>query len=156
MPAQLELFDGPGLTFEQFMAAPATWYEGLPDLSGLAQFVVLIRSPFDPERRTRSQLQARHRETGTEPALAWIRDLKGTPEEWAESICALLEDGQSRTFNRIMLDLTERLYTADVAAGKAPEKGLWLAVERRRVFWAHLEDGAVWFALAPAEAGAGQ
>lgn len=45
------------------------------------------------------------------------------------------------------LTLTGRRYTADVALGKPPELGLWLAVERRLVFWSNLEDGAVWFAV---------
>lgn len=125
-----------------FMAAPATWHEGLPDRSGLAQYTVALRSPWDPERLTRAEQRA----TGG-GFEAWRKDLVGEPRSWAAAIIRLLRDGQSRTFNRIVLDLTARQYTADVALGKVPEVGLWLAVERGAIWWANLADGAVWFAL---------
>jgi len=143
MSTQLTLALG-DLTFDEQMARPCTWYTGVPDLSGLAAFVIMIRSPHDPERLTRAE--ARALGGGWQ---AWIEDMKGSPVTWAAAIVRLLRDGQSRTFNRLVLDLTGRLYTADVAAGKAPEQGLWLAVERGLVLWANQEDGATWFAVRP-------
>ncbi len=129
------------LTFEELMARPVTWYSGVPDTSEAFAYVVLIRSPFDPERLRRSEQRKLGR--GFE---AWREDLRGDPRAWAAKFVRLLRDGQSRTFNRLVLDATGRLYTADTASGKAPERGLWLAVEKGLLWWAHLDDGATWFA----------
>lgn len=141
---QLSLFEPAPQTFAEVMAAPCRWCEGVPDRSGLAQFTVAIRSPHDPRRLSRKQ---RHRVgAGFE---AWRDDMKGSARGWAAAIVRLLRDRQSRTFNHIVLDLTARHHTADVALGKPPEDGLWLAVERGLVWWANTEDGCVRFAARP-------
>lgn len=130
------------LTFDELMARPAAWHVDPPDRSGLAAYRVAIRSPFDPPRTPRTARRGQE--------LAWRTDLSGNPRRWAAAMVRLLrQDGQSRTFNRLVLDLTARQYTADTALGKAPEAGLWLAVERGLIVWADLEDGAVWFSTVP-------
>jgi hypothetical protein len=106
-----------------------TWSTGDEcDRSGVAQYVHCIRGADDPERLSRKEQRARG--AGFD---AWREDMKGEPAAWAERIVELLGDGTPRTFNRIVLELTGCLYTADVALGKAPDEGLWLAVADRRL-----------------------
>lgn len=42
---------------------------------------------------------------------------------WKEAIWRILEDGDPRTFNHIMVEVCDR--TADFCAGRAPETALW-------------------------------
>ena len=103
--------------------APAsTWWRGLPDLSGAAQYVVLIRSEADPERspRAKGSDKAPHITIGKVPA-----------KTWAGRIATLLADGEPRTFNRIAVELVDK--TADVVTDTTFEAGLWKLVERGTV-----------------------
>jgi len=97
------------------------WLRAVPDRSGAYDYLVLVRDSLrDPQRRLRGS------EAGD---VAPHRALKKTrPEEWAEKIVALLEDGKPRTFNAIAVELLDK--TADVVGGTPVEKGLWLLVER--------------------------
>jgi len=135
----------PADEFEGLMAAPATWYRGMPVLSGLAQYTVAIRSPHDPTPMTRSQRQA----SGVD-ADSWRSNMKGDVRSWAASLLWLWRrEGRSLTFNAAITLLTRGKYTADVALGRTPEDALWLLVRRGWLLWANLADGAVWFALVP-------
>lgn len=146
MSAQLELPFSRELSFDELMARPCSWHRGEPDRSGLAAYLVLCRSRFDPERLTRAE--ARARGGGFE---AWRRDMRGDPIAWAAAIVRCLRRlGRSSTFNGLVLELTGRMYTADVAFQKAPEEGLWLAVRRGLVWWSDdAEPGVVRFARRP-------
>jgi hypothetical protein len=135
---------GPMKGFEAMMREPCTWNEGVPDRSGLAQYIVAYRCEYDPEPMSRKDKHAQG--AGFE---AWRTDMKGNPRDWAAAIVRLLRDRQSRTFNGIVLELTGMQYTADVALGKPPEDGLWLAVERGLVWWASVGE-CTRFAARPA------
>lgn len=105
------------------------------DRSGLSRFLHIIRSSDDPERAPRSKRRGK--------SLAWEKDMTGDVGKWADAIAELLGDGRPRTFNRIVLELTGLQYTADVAAGKAPDLGLWAAVADGRL--EHTIDAPVLF-----------
>ena len=107
-----------------------TCQRGLPDRSGMAQYIVLIRGPGDPERRSRED---RRRADAAGATTSWRKLVKLSASEWAARIVAHLGDGVPRTFNRIMVELAD--VTADVVAGKSPEKGLWLAVKDGLIAW---------------------
>lgn len=98
-----------------------TWLTGgHVDRSGMAKYTHLIRHPDDPERSPRSSRRGQHSK--------WRADMrKGSEPIWSEAILVLLSDGVPRTFNRMMVELAD--YTADVAAGKAPDRALWALVE---------------------------
>jgi len=120
------------------MAEPCTWYErDLPDRSGVAKYTVAIKAPdTDPEPLSR---KAKHAiGSGFE---AWRTDLLGTDRQWAARIARLLcHAPHSLTFNAITLHLTGLKHGADSAMGRAPEAGLWLAVERGLIWWANVND----------------
>lgn len=130
--SQLDLFTAPTEPAELQWYDAETWsyFTGLPDRSGPAQYTVLIRAPWDPERRPREVRQA---EMGKEAAaVAWQAWRKAPPEEWRARIVAHLADGVPRTFNRIAVELVDA--SADVV-GDTAEAGLWLAVERGEIWW---------------------
>ena len=143
MTEQLDLFEAPIGTWEELRAQPCSWFEGVPDRSGVAKYTHCLRSPFDPDRLSRAQ---RHREGGG--FEAWRSDLGGEPRQWAARIVRHLRSlRDSRTFNGLVLELTGYQYTADVALDEAPDHGLWLAVERGLVYWSNdAEPGVVRFA----------
>lgn len=99
-----------------------TWFNKVPNLRGMNAYVVLIRDKNDPEREPRPGLL---KDPGH--ATRWKQMDKSSPGEWRRVIVNLLADGIPRTFNRVMVELIGM--TADTAAGKNPEKGLWLGVE---------------------------
>lgn len=124
-----------------FDAAPSHWYDaaewtyctGLPDRSGASVYTVLIRAPWDPERRPR---EAVHAEMGNRAAaLRWKNWRKVSAEEWCARIVEHLADGEPRTLNRMAVEMVDA--TADVV-GDTAEAGLWLAVERGLVWWTPL------------------
>ena len=145
---QLALFE-PGR--DALMEAPATWSEGVPDISGISKYRILVRSPHDPEEdrghRGFDGYDTSDRKR-REPS-SWKDDVKLPARAWAARMLRHLQAHGSRTFNALCLELTGYARTADVFGGKAPEEGLWLLVERRRVVWANLADGCVWFAALP-------
>lgn len=77
--------------------------------------------PRDPGRSPR----------GPGRALLWKGLDKHTTEEWAARIVTHLSDGILRTFNRIMVEVSD--FTADVAYGSSADEGLWLAVSRHQL-----------------------
>jgi hypothetical protein len=115
-----------------------TWdyHFGVPDRSGLAQYTHLIRHETDPE-----ETLARGSAEDGRDSTHWAK-IDKSPEAWATKILELLSDGKARTFNRICVTLTGT--TADVWAGKPPDDGLWLLVERYQVVYAQ-EHGVIWF-----------
>ena len=103
--------------------AVVEWWRGLPDRSGMFDYVVLIRDQHDPERKKRG------REAGDVKPHLTLR--KTTAVDWAERIASHLSDGVPRTFNRIAVELVDK--TADVVCDTPVEAGLWLLVEQERI-----------------------
>lgn len=101
-------------------------------LDGPEQYVIVVRDPDnDPLRLTRKQ---RHEKLGRRSATLGWKDLNKTPPEfWRDAIVKLLGDGEPRTFNRIMLELTDYAYEADVGFQRNPHHGLNLALRERKV-----------------------
>lgn len=93
--------------------------------SGLMTFAHIVRCPTDPERVPRSARKGK--------AAAWRQDMKAPVSEWESSILRLMADGQSRTFNKLILELTDYSYTADVAFQGNPDKAIWSLVKAERV-----------------------
>ena len=99
----------------------------VPDLSGLNAFVVVIREAHDPERQP-DELKDKYGKGW----LRWRRKLKEMElEDVAEWIMAHLSDGQSRTLNRIGVEMINK--TADILCGTKFEEALWLLVKQKRV-----------------------
>lgn len=123
----------------------STWqyHCGLPDRSGIAAFTHLIRHPSDAQRESREARHERHDDV-SEAAAEWKVTVGGKVEEWSSRIEKLLRDGEPRTFNAIVLTLTDGRLTADLAGDKPPDKALWKLVEAGTVWWA-CELGVVWF-----------
>jgi hypothetical protein len=117
-PAQLSLGFPPTAPDE------LTFFLGLPNREGASAYVHLIRAEDDPDETMARG--AGKREVG------WWKRI-GTDEEWAAKIAAHMEDGVPRTANRIAVELTGT--TIDIFFGKAPDAGLWLAVERGELAW---------------------
>lgn len=106
---------------------------GMPDRSGLAAYTHLIRSAHDGARETR---EVRHARIGVAAGvIEWRKLEQGNVDEWASAIEALMRDGQPRTFNGIVLELTDAKCTADTAFGKDPDDALWKLVEARTLWW---------------------
>lgn len=127
---QLELFssfntiqDCPD-DLEQSFEPDHVYHFGAVNLAA-SPYLHLIRAKGDPERSPR----------GPGRALLWRNLDTRTPEAWAERIAAHLNDGVPRTFNRIMVELSD--FTADVAFGTTADEGLWLAVERGHLALTH-------------------
>lgn len=102
------------------MTRDVTWCWGeVPDLSGMQQFVVMIRAPGDPERLPRD---------GRDMGAEWRRKLMKQPVgEIADALRQHLQDGQPRTLNRIGVELIDK--TADLTGGTPFETALWSLVE---------------------------
>lgn len=101
------------------------WTREPVDTSGLAGYVILVRAPGDPERRSR---EARHAAMGREAAGSeWKSLAKVGVEAWAERFRALLSDGRPRTYNALCVEAADA--TADVAPDNA-EAALWLLKDR--------------------------
>lgn len=112
-------------------ALPAEhWHyvRGLPDRSGAAIYVHIIRAPGDPDERMARGAKARARTPGSENDR---KKKSGTPEEWCARIVEHLRDGEPRTFNRITVELIGA--TADALLHSPIDRGLWLAVERELI-----------------------
>jgi len=125
---QLELFagsstarvdDAPSATGTQ-----RTFYLG-PAARASSPYLHLVRASDDPERSPR----------GPGRALLWRSLDKHTAEAWAARIVEHLSDGTPRTFNRIMVELSD--FTADVAFESTADDGLWLAVTRHQLALTH-------------------
>jgi len=111
-----------------FTATPADsdeWWSGLPDRSGAARYLHLVRASDDPRRLPRADRK------GDESR--WRLDLRGSTASWESNILELLADRRPRTFNRIVLELTGGRYTADVAFEGSPDAALWLLVDQGRL-----------------------
>lgn len=119
-----------------FPAAPARsggeqpgssgWLSGvLPDRSGFARYVHLIRAPTDPERSPRPP--------GGRPDRAPHRTLRLRVNVSAATgmILELLQDGTPRTFNRIGVELLDQ--TADMLLDGPLDRALWVLVEAGRL-----------------------
>ncbi len=124
-----------------------TWLTGMvlhtdPRVDARA-FTTIIRWHGDPERRSRKERQELL--GGEEAATDWLSLKKGAPEVWRDSIAELLGDGKPRTFNGIMLALSDYMHTADTALDMPPHHGLALAVRSRAVMMTN--DAPVFFAL---------
>lgn len=97
------------------------WLTGGVQFEGLQKYTHIIRGPDDPERGPR----VRGQET------AWKKKLSGDPEPWKKVLYDTLKKKGPMTFNKLAL-LTSG-YTADIAAGKAPDKALWELVGEGKV-----------------------
>lgn len=96
-----------------------TWTREPVDLAGTARYVIMIRAPGDPERRSREDRRA---ELGDAASTAWKSLAKVSVEAWAERFMALLADGREATFNALCVELAD--VTADVAPDAA-EFAMW-------------------------------
>ena len=117
------------------VTAKTKWFTGKFDRSCSANYIHLIRSPDDPERLSREE---RHRRIGLRhgrdvTATAWKKLDDCSIAKWKERILAGLRDGKPRTWNRLILEITNFHYTADVVFGKRPDKALWALVEEGKV-----------------------
>lgn len=97
------------------------WVTGqLPDMSGTAQYVVMIRALGDPERLPRELMK---RDMGAE----WRRTLMKRPVgEIAQALRQHLADGEARTMNRAAVEMLDK--TADLVGGTPFEDALWSLV----------------------------
>lgn len=104
-------------------AAPEpTWVTGqLPDMSGMAQYTVMIRAKGDPDRLPRELMKK-------DTLAAWRRTLMKRPvEEIAQALREHLADGEARTMNRAAVEMIDK--TADLVGGTPFEAALWRLVE---------------------------
>ncbi len=102
-----------------------------------------IRSAHDGARETR---EARHARIGVAAGVVeWRKLEQGKVDEWASAIVALMSDGQPRTFNGIIIDLTDARCTADTAFGKDPDLALWKLVEARTLWWSCEDQECTFF-----------
>jgi len=111
---------------ELFAESPAEeWVTGVvPDRRGTAQYVIMIRSPEDPERRPRP--------AGGQKDRAPHRTLaKTTAASWRPHILALLEREGPMTFNAVSVLLIDK--TADITGGTRLEEAMWSLVRDRQV-----------------------
>lgn len=96
------------------------WSSGCrPDLSGLARYVILVRAPEDPERRSRSARRGLETEV-----VSVSRSL--SVDAWKERFRSRFADGRPRTFNAAMVEECD--WTADCAPDRAVE-AMWQLVE---------------------------
>lgn len=97
-----------------------TWTREPVRLTGTARYLIIIRSPSDPERRSRED---RHAAMGVAAAASeWKSLAKVSVEAWAEKFLSLLSDGRTMTFNALCVMAAD--ITAD-AAPDAAEDALW-------------------------------
>ena len=131
MSAQLAFDFTPPLSDERW-----TYYFGLPDRSGAAQYTHLIRWHGDPPETV-----ARGGASRADPRGEWVERM-GDAEWWAARIETLMRDGRARTYNAICVDLEG--VTADAMFDCPADAGLWMLVERYVLGWC-CEEGAVFF-----------
>ncbi len=118
---------------EWYEAETLSYFSGVPDRSGIAAFTHIIRSAVDGERESR---EARQRRLGNAAAaVEWTTLKRGKVPEWEAATEALMLDGTPRTFNGIVLALTDGSMTADTAMDKDPDVALWRLVERGVLRW---------------------
>ena len=114
------------------------WSTAIPNREGLTQYTLLIRAPGD------ECFEKRRRGAKVGGQLAWRASMSpATVEDWSKRIRLVLADGIPRTFNRLVLEASEGKFTADIAAGKAPETALWLLLPKGELEWANHPDGYV-------------
>jgi PAS domain-containing protein len=111
------------LDFAEPATPEPTWVTGqLPDLSGVAQYVIMIRAPGDPDRLPRELMKK-------DTLATWRRTLMKQPVEGiAEALRQHLDDGEPRTMNRAAVEMIDK--TADLVGGTPFEDALWHLVER--------------------------
>jgi hypothetical protein len=114
------------------------WNSTMPIKENLAQYTLLIRAPED------ERFEKRRRGVKAGGQIAWRGALAPAKiGEWTQRIRQVLTDGVARSFNRIVLEASEGKFTADIAAGKAPETALWLLLPQGEVQWANHPGGYV-------------
>lgn len=120
-----------------------TYHRGMPDRSGISQYLHLARSKYDPERMERKERHAKH---GMHRAtVIWQEYRRASKKQWAEQIEELMRgENRCRTFNEIVLVLSDLDVTADTVFGGAPDQALWELVERGVLWWT-CEENAVFF-----------
>lgn len=100
--------------------AQREWTRDPVDTSGSAQFMIMIRAPGDPERRTRED---RHKAMGvTAAASEWKKLRRATVATWCERFRELLADDVPRTLNAMAVVLVDQ--TADIV-GDSAIAALW-------------------------------
>jgi hypothetical protein len=112
----------------------ASWTRRVPDRSGKAAYVIIIRGPHDPERRSVARSLAKKGQKVTKP-LGWRKVLKFDPEATMWLIMKHLSDGEPRTFNRIGVEMLDQ--TADHLFETPFEDAIWLGVERGYIEYAN-------------------
>lgn len=112
-----------------------TWFTGPFEREGAEVFVHLIRSPDDPERMSREARKKLHGPDSprNEVSTAWKKMDDISIDGWKEKILAGLKDGKGRTWNRLILEISDFHYTADVAFKKNPDKALWELVDDKKI-----------------------
>ena len=110
-------------------------------------FFYIARGDDDPKRLSRKERQ----ELLADHATAWRKAAKKDPvESWAQRIVELFEaDPTPRTFNHIVLDLTDRQYTADIMFKENADEALWQLVSAETL--AHTRQVPCHFALVEEE-----
>ena len=103
------------------------WATGPVSRQGAARYVHLIRAPWDPPELTRKERQNIDRDP-----TRWKKTFADVAV-WRDKIFRLLCDGKARSFNAIVLELTDRYYTADAAFDKGPDFALWALVDEGEV-----------------------
>lgn len=101
------------------------WASGwVPDRTGPASYVLMIRSRRDPKRRPRP----RGGQLDRSPHLTLART---SPADWEPRLAALLRDQGPMTFNAASVLLLDK--TADITSPGPLEDALWNLVRARRV-----------------------
>ena len=119
------LMDDLDRQLELFAESPTEWVTGvLPNRSGVYRYVIMIRSPADPERRPRP--------AGGQKDRAPHRTLaKTTAAGWCPRVLELLEREGPMTFNALSVLLVDK--TADITGGTPLEEAVWSLVQKRQV-----------------------
>lgn len=124
-----------------------TYNRGMPDLSGMSQYTVLIRSKMYGEPKETMGRGRKGRADADENGITGGRDSAHwrkthSVETYRDLIVALMKDGECRTFNTMCVLLTGT--TADVWHCKTPEQALWDLVEDETLAWTNDGD-AIFF-----------
>lgn len=109
----------------------------LSEREELEKIRIAIRAPDDPDdtaqkRRDRGEAQA------ARGMLSWTDLNKQGLIAWKEAIWKCLEDGESKTFHRIMIEVCDR--PANMCFGYNPEWALWDLVYAKIVEWQDVVD----------------
>lgn len=115
---------------------------GMPDRSGLAAYLHLVRWRHDPPETVARGAAAR--ETG-ERAPGAAKRAGGTVDEARAAIERLLADAEPRTFHCIAVQVAG--LAADVVTGSPLEAALWAMAADGTLAWA-CEEGCVFWTLA--------